>query len=401
MPRFTAQSIAAASRCRDTAELHDPTVPGLSVRVSAKGTATFTLRYRVGAIRRSAKLGHFGVLSIDQARAIAREKLAELASGIDPVVKRQRDQASLRVVDLLGSSGDEGWYLAEYVHTAGRLGQAKTPKGIYQDTRIIVTHLRSRRDLMRSKVAEVTVEDLLAIKRSVKVGVWPKVLNILRVCFGHAVEREAVTTNITARRILRAGPGRTMERFLSAEERAQLEAALQEWGSIPTHLGGVSEHVIRAIRICVLTGMRRGEVLSLRWDWIDWSRSVIRLPTSKTGQKEVPISSHALAYLRSEKGRAKGLVCATSKGTAILPDNLTRAWISIRATCGLDDVRLHDLRHSMASDLLSSGAPLAVVGKVLGHTQASTTQRYAHLADDALRIALERGAERIAAASRG
>jgi len=67
----------------------------------------------------------------------------------------------------------------------------------------------------------------------------------------------------------------------------------------------------------------------------------------------------------------------------------------------LDDVRLHDLRHSMASDLLSSGAPLAVVGKVLGHTQASTTQRYAHLADDALRIALERGAERIAAASRG
>jgi integrase len=397
MQPLTATSIASAIKSQATAEIHDSQIPGLSVRISARGTATFTLRYRCGGVRRSVKLGRVGVLTIDQARKRAREMLGEVASGSDPVAAQQQDRAAMRLVDLLGRSGNEGWFLSEYVHTAGKLSTSKTPLGIYNDRRNIERHLRPRVELLRMRVTDVRVEHLLAIKRSVSRGVWPKIRDILRVCFSHALECEAISQNIMTRKVLRPEPGRKMERFLSPKERSKLEDALCVALTVAPQMGGLSPHVVRAIRLCLYTGMRRGEVIMLRWEMIDWDRSVAKLPTSKTGAKEVPLSSYALAYLRSERGKAKGgLVCATESNTAICPRNLTRAWISIRAKCGLDDMRLHDCRHSMASDLLAMGAPLAVIGKVLGHTQASTTARYAHLADDTLRVHLERGAKRIA-----
>ena len=397
MNPLTSTAIALAAKSQAPTELHDSVIPGLSCRVSARGTGTFTLRYRAGGVRRSVKLGRFGVMTIDQARKRARELLGEVATGIDPVAAMQQDRAAMRLVDLLGRTGDEGWFLSEYVYTAGKLSTSKTPTGIYNDRCNIERHLRPRVELLRMPIADVRVEHLLAIKRSVSRGVWPKLRDILRVCFAHALECEAVSQNITTRKALRAEPGRKMERFLAPKERAKLEDALSVALTIPPQNGGLSPHVVRAIRLCLYTGMRRGEVIMLRWEMIDWDRSVAKLPTSKTGAKEVPLSSHALAYLRSERGRARaGLVCATESNTAICPRNLTRAWMTIRAKCGLDDMRLHDARHSMASDLLAAGAPLAVIGKVLGHKQVSTTARYAHLADDELRRHLERGAKRIA-----
>src|SRR5205085_2933071 len=148
----------------------------------------------------------------------------------------------------------------------------------------------------------------------------------------------------------------------------------------------------------VFTGARLGEVLGLRWEWIDFERGEARLPDSKTGAKTLHLPPPALAVL-ADLPRLDGNphVIVGHKAGAALTD-LQTPWQSIRKTAGLDDVRLHDLRHAFASVAASSGMGLPIIGKMLGHTQAATTHRYAHLASDPVKAAAAAVAGKIAAA---
>ena len=158
---------------------------------------------------------------------------------------------------------------------------------------------------------------------------------------------------------------------------------------------------IAAIRLLIFTGARRGEILGLRWDDIDFVNSLIRLPASKTGPKAIYLSAPALEVLHSiERAHEQPFVIAGRKPGAPLV-NLTRPWKRLSASAGLSGVRIHDLRHSWASVGAGSGVSLPIIGALLGHTQAATTQRYAHLAADPLREANEAIGMRIAAAMKG
>ena len=155
------------------------------------------------------------------------------------------------------------------------------------------------------------------------------------------------------------------------------------------------------MRLLVFTGARLSEVLNLRWQDVDVERAKLWLPDSKTGRKALYLSAPALQVL-ADLPRLDGnphVICGDKPGARLV--NIQKPWRRIRARAGLEDVRLHDLRHSFASVAAAGGLSLPMIGKLLGHTQAATTQRYAHLAADPVRAANEAIGQRIAAMMKG
>ena len=159
--------------------------------------------------------------------------------------------------------------------------------------------------------------------------------------------------------------------------------------------GGASASAVAAIRLLMLTGCRKNEILTLRWEDVALDESELRLPDAKTGARVVSLSLSAtklLSGLPREPGNP-WVIPGRKPGTHM--SDLNDAWKVIRAQAGLNDVRIHDLRHSYASRALALGESLPMIGKLLGHTQVETTARYAHLARDSVQEAAARIADSI------
>jgi integrase len=209
------------------------------------------------------------------------------------------------------------------------------------------------------------------------------------------------------------------ERFLTGAELGRLGEALREaerkglpWrGNVMTgpkskHLPKADNRVSRfdlaavaAVRLLVFTGCRLREILHLKWEEVDFERGLLFLGDSKTGKKSIILNAPALAVLQELPRRSIYVIPGD------MPDaprgDLKRLWSAVIARADLDGVRIHDLRHTFASYGAGGGLGLPIVGKLLGHTQASTTQRYAHLDVDPLRRAAETIGGTIDAAMRG
>jgi integrase len=208
------------------------------------------------------------------------------------------------------------------------------------------------------------------------------------------------------------------ERFLSADELERLGAAIREgetdglpWdpdASKPTakHAPRVEHRKVRlgleiaaALRLLLLTGARLREILHLRWEYVDLERGLLLLPDSKTGRKTIILNAPALEIL-SGLERVSTYVIPGEDPCKPRAD-LKRPWAAVAKRAGLEGVRLHDLRHTHASFGAGSGLGLPILGKLLGHTQAATTARYAHLDADPLRTASDKIGNAIAAAMEG
>lgn len=187
---------------------------------------------------------------------------------------------------------------------------------------------------------------------------------------------------------------RRMERFLANEEIARLGDTLRELEQ--ARLEPTS--VIGAIRLLIFTGARRSELLNLRWTDVDFEKAMLWIRDSKTGPKTIPLSAPALQLLH-ELPRTVEWVFPTADGSG--PVSLSKPWGRIRRRASLEDVRIHDLRHSFASVGAGAGLGLPIIGRLLGHRQPATTSRYAHLADDPVRQASEAIGRRLAAAMAG
>jgi integrase len=158
--------------------------------------------------------------------------------------------------------------------------------------------------------------------------------------------------------------------------------------ALKTHVdSGGNIYPVAAIRLLALTGARRSEILNLRWREVDLARGLLVLPDSKTGAKLIHLSAPAVEVLdKLPHMDANEFVIAGGKAGAPYV-GLNAIWEDIRAAAGMPDVRLHDLRHTYASVGAGASLGLPIIGKLLGHSQAQTTARYAHLADDPLRKA--------------
>jgi integrase len=208
-----------------------------------------------------------------------------------------------------------------------------------------------------------------------------------------AVRRKLISTNPAKGIPLLKGEKK--ERFLSVVEVARLAEAVSGMETARK----LSATAAASVRLLMLTGCRKSEILSLRWEWVDFERGCLRLPDSKTGAKMVPLAASAMELL-SELPRNAAYVFPAAKGAGHYT-GLQKDWERVRLLAGLPGLRLHDLRHSFASFAVADGNTLFMVGKVLGHKQARTTEIYAHLANDPLRAVADRTAARIAAAMKG
>lgn len=165
--------------------------------------------------------------------------------------------------------------------------------------------------------------------------------------------------------------------------------------------GDVTVYMAAAVRLLLLTGARLSEVLTLKWQYVDLQRGLLLLPDSKTGQKPVFLNDEAKAVLGTLPRLPDNayVICGTSPGAHLV--NLQKPWRRIRGAADLDDVRLHDLRHSFASIAAASGASLLLIGKLLGHSSVLTTERYAHLVADPVRDVNQKVGAAIGKAIRG
>jgi len=383
--------------------LADTAIPGFWLRVEPSGAKTFRLRYRVGGGRgatvREPRIGDAKALRCEKARAIAADWHAEVVMGGDPSGERIAKRDAPTMANLFER------FLAEHAD------KTKKPSSAANDRRLIEKKLAPA--LGRRKVAEVTRAEIFKLHNGMSetpyeanraLALLSKALNLaevwgLRPDGSNPVRHVKKFAETKRRRFLSpAELARLGEALRAAERDGCLTLPPQKGVREKAERAPVSPAAIAAVRLLVLTGARKSEVLGLRWAWVDAATGRANLPDSKTGEKVVilpPAALKVLADLPRDDGNP--FVIRGAKPGAHLV-NLKDPWLAIREAAGLGDVRVHDLRHSFASVGAAGGASLPIIGALLGHTQAATTERYAHLHDDPLQAAAATIGGRIAAA---
>jgi integrase len=388
--------------------IYDTDLKGFGLRTAKGGAKRWFVEYRPGArgrgvAKRRMVLGSVGTLTPDEARAAAREILAAAALGDDPAAARSRARKSPVFREF-----------AERYLTEEATSKLK-PRTLvnYQ----ICLHKHAIPDIGSTKLDTVTPSDIAKLHR--RIGQEkPMTANRVIECVG-SVYRYAATCGLVKRghnpaAHIEAFREQRRERFLTSEELARLGDAIREaettgipWQvdeNKPTakhvpkknRITKIGPHAAAALRLLIFTGARLREILGLKWGYVDFERGLLLLPDSKTGRKTIVLNAPALAVL-SELRRTGDFVIVGDDPNNPRHD-LNRPWRLVSQRAGLAGVRLHDLRHTHASVGAGAGLGLPIIGKLLGHTQASTTQRYAHLDADPLRRASEQIAGRIAAA---
>ncbi len=259
-------------------------------------------------------------------------------------------------------------------------------------------------ELGDQRLEDITTADVQKLHNSLKK--MPCAANYVRCVLSVMFSKAEAWVQTTFRNpvtVVQRFKERAVERFLDPEERQALERVLAAAEHIPSGKPGhIGREAIWAMRLLALTGMRRDEIRDLCWEMVNWRQGTLRLPDTKTGKRDIVVADEVMELLgkiAAHKGNPKrGLVVCSSRGKRLW--SLCRSWKHARKLAGIPDVRLHDLRHSVASDAIMSGVPLEVVGKMLGHKNYRTTQRYAHIADYALRDAVNRTSTSIVRAGR-
>jgi integrase len=395
---------------------YDDTLPGFGLRIRPSGVASWFVEYRPstggrGVSKKRMVIGTLATLSPEKARAEAEKLLASVKLGGDPAAARSEARRAETVNDILD----------DYVenHAKPHLKESSADLlGIYFDKHI-------RPTLGKRKITVVTKADVARLHRTIG-STQPvtanRVIVALRAAFNYAIEHHALpagTTNPATG--IEPFDEKPRQRYLTAEELQRLGDAIREaetvgipWEPDPAkkikhapkpenRRAKIDQYAAAAIRLLLFTGCRLREILNLKWGEYDAGRGLLFLPDSKTGQKTVVLSEPAIALLEDLPRIGTYVIAGESAGTKDEKPraDLNRPWRAVRKRAAIEDVRIHDLRHSFASVGAGAGLGLPIIGNLLGHSQPSTTQRYAHVAVDPARRAADIIAGKIADAMNG
>jgi integrase len=412
--RITKRVVDALSATDRDVFVWDEDTRGFGIRVWPSGRKTYVVQYRVPGFGRRAfarrmSLGDHGTLTPEQARVLAKRELGKVAGGSDPSADRAARKGEKKVSEL----GVD--YLQE-VRSRRKATTAYEYERLWK--RHVVTELGSK------QVVSVSRQDISRLHNSLRDTPYiaNRLLAMLGAFFAFAAENGARSPNGNPAHGVKHYPETARERFLTAVEFARLGEALAqaektglptapEYQKVPKS-NETRKHrpkkadvpvpanplSVAAIRLLALTGCRENEILSLKWDAVDFERGYLRLADTKTGASVRPLGASAVTVLRSlHQFRMKDnphVLPGTKQGQHMA--DVQRLWFAVRHAADLKGVRLHDLRHSFASVPATSGESMLVLRSLLGHKRVATTERYAHLGDDPVKRAAERASADIA-----
>ena len=370
MPKLTKKLIdATACPTRGQVFLRDDELKGFALRLTP-GAKTFVLEKRIHGRMRRISIGPFGPLTVEQARTIANEHVGRIAKGEDPAQDRLNQRHELtfgKLADL---------YLER--HALPRKRSSRNDVAMINNhltewkTRKLSSIARSDMVLLHAKVGQTApyaANRLLALVR--------KMFNLAQI-WGMYRGENPVTG-------IERFPEEKRDRFVQPHE---LPTMMQSLAQEP------NPFIKASFLVCLFTGARKTEVLSMKWSDIDMAQGIWRIPQTKASRPHlIPLPAPILSLLH-RLPRFDGnsyLFPGRKPGHPLV--NVSKAWGRLRKRAGITDVRIHDLRRTLGSWLAGSNASLPLIGKVLNHSQPSTTAIYARLHLDPVRAALEANAK--------
>lgn len=363
MPKLTKRLIESTPVKDKDVLLWDSDVKGFICKITPTGKRIYFLYYRTHDGRqRKPKIGSHGAISCEEARVIAQRWLNEVSQGGDPSAQK----SLLKTIPTVRELSQR--YMSDYA-------PRKKASSRSEDRRLWEQYiLPALGDL---KVSSIRREDIIGLHHSIQhlPTSANRVLSLLSKAFNLAELWGYRPDASNPCRHVKKYAENKRERFLTQEEITRLNQVLQEEEESKRELPAV----IYALRLLLLTGCRLNEILSLRWQEVSFDKNCLFLLDSKRGKRTVYLSPQALELLKNiprEKDHAY-VIAGRNKGAHLI--NLQKPWRRIRKKAGLNDVRIHDLRHTFASVAAASGLSLPVIGALLGHSQTQTTARYAHL----------------------
>lgn len=385
----------------------DPDLPGFGVRVLANGTKSFAVKVRVGrgrlAPQRWISIGLYGRLTLENARAEARAILARALIGQEPAPRAKVTEIDVMTVNDLCDKWLETGALRSRA-LGKRFGAMRDPKNIAIDRGRIDAHIRPL--IGRVRLNELQRRHITGMRDEIARGAtskreWtkPRGKRIVTGGDGTATRTVRLASSILSFGVregllpanpalgVETAPDKNRDRFLSEAEAKRLGEAMRFVEDQGAHPYGVA-----IIRLLAMSGARKSEIEGLKWSDIDEGTGYLRLAKTKTGARLIPMTAPMRAILKSIEP-VKGTEFVFPAQTLTAPfHGVPQVWNKVREAADLQDLRLHDLRHSAASFALANGVPLEVIGRLLGHTDLKTTRRYAHLADAVAKDAAERTA---------
>lgn len=348
---------------------YDLKLAGFGVWVSSKKTLSFFLRYRIHGIEKFFKIGRYPEWSAMTARQEAEKLKVDIDKGIDPLNRRQNERNAPTYSELWSE------YCVQIKSRKAEMAQ-RDEDSMARDYILPA--------IGRKRVKDIDHIDLSKLHRHITDLGRPyranRVLEVVRGSLNLAIQLKWIDSNPAIG--FKKNPENPRERYLSEEEMQSLHMAL---------LNDEDQRQSNVVKLLLLTGARLGEVLKAEWEQFNLDKGTWTKPSSHTKQRRlhhVPLSSAAIDLLQE--------IQRTTNSRFVFPQinnpeahivDIKRLWTRLMKRTGIKNFRIHDLRHTYASCLVSNGLSLPIVGKLLGHTQAATTMRYAHLNNNPLREA--------------
>ncbi len=360
----------------------DSELLGFGVRVYPTGRKVYVVQTRTGGENgKRVMIGRHGVITPEEARRRAALIVSRIKAGEDPVPEPTAvtEAKGPTVADLTAM------YLEEVVAVRLKPASARVYRSVIG--KHVLPTLGRRPALSVDHAAVSALHQSLAATLSAA----NRAVEVLFRIYRAAEERELIPEGSNPCRQIAMNRQRRHERFLTDREFRRLGRVLDE----EEENGGSHMYAAMAIRLLLLTGCRKSEILNLRWDHVHLEAREMRLADGKTGPRRVqlsPAAAAALACIPRVEGNPH-VIPGMRPGSRM--SDLQRPWMRIRDRAGLGDMRLHDCRHSFASRALALGESLPAISRLLGHSQMQTTARYAHLARDSVHEAAERISDRI------